>query len=296
MREISRTSLHRRLQSAFAIKELVAVIVCLTLLGLTQLPVLGIGKSSGRLAQCMSNFQQLGRAWSMYSQDNSGKVVWNPEGGDAGKVATKPSWAGGWIDFSSSTDNTNVALLTSYNPPSSYGGLLGPYLSSAAIFHCPEDFSTAQFPGRRLARVRSVSMNTYMGGRQTSGALNSWNRSPFRTISSINDFTRLKPSATFVFIEEREQSINDPVFATHLPFMLDANDDPIPSGAWIVDYPADWHDGGATLAFADGHSERWRWKDSRTTPARVSGQTLLNNIPSADNPDMLRLAKATSSH
>ena len=147
-----------------------------------------------------------------------------------------------------------------------------------------------------MARVRSCSMNTYMAGRRVDGSLNSWTRPPFRNFQTVNDFVRLKPASAFVFLDEREDSINDACFGMDLTKCLDASDQPVGSALWIVDLPADWHDGGATLAFADGHAEYWRWQDARTRPTHVAGQALLLNTLSADNPDIARLAKATSSH
>jgi prepilin-type processing-associated H-X9-DG protein len=53
----------------------------------------------------------------------------------------------------------------------------------------------------------------------------------------------------------------------------------------IVDYPADWHDGGAAVSFADGSVRVRRWQDRRTTPRRLGGPMPLN-VPSPHNPDV----------
>ena len=57
------------------------------------------------------------------------------------------------------------------------------------------------------------------------------------------------PTEVFVFIDENESSIDDGVFGIYRS----------PSSAW-VNLPSDRHSGGAGLAFADGHSVRWKWK------------------------------------
>lgn len=294
MRTISARNQYRH--HAFALRDLLVLLACLCLLALIQLPVLGHNKDRSRLTQCLSNYQQLGRAWLMYAEDNGGKLVWNPDGGDSGKVPTKPSWAGGWLDFSGGNrDNTNTALLTGYNPyGTNYGGLLGKYLISTSVFRCPEDPVSVTSFGESYPRVRSTSMNAYMSGRRADGSLNSWAHLPFRIFQTVNDFARLKPASAFVFIDEREDSINDSVFSMELAGFLDANDNVVPGqSAQIIDRPADWHDGGAGISFADGHAEFWRWTDPRVAPVRTG---LLPGNTTIGYPDMPRLSKAASSH
>lgn len=221
-------------------------------------------------------------------------MVWNPDGGDTGKVPNKPSWAGGWLDFSSNPDNTNKLFLSSYSPPQSYGGLLGPYLSGISAFRCPEDHSTATFFAREFQRVRSVVMNGYMNGRRADGSVNAFTKAPFANFQTLSDIRTVQPSKLFVFIDAREDSINDPVFKMDLTKNLDASNNVTPGTSWIVDYPADWHEGGTTLSFVDGHVEYWRWIDTRTTPSHNRGQFLQLNFSSPNNADMGRLSKATS--
>jgi prepilin-type processing-associated H-X9-DG protein len=63
------------------------------------------------------------------------------------------------------------------------------------------------------------------------------------------------PVDMFVFLDEREDSINDGWFASD------------PDTLWeMVDWPASYHGQAAGYAFADGHSEIHRWHDPRTTP------------------------------
>jgi prepilin-type processing-associated H-X9-DG protein len=53
---------------------------------------------------------------------------------------------------------------------------------------------------------------------------------------------------TFVFLDEREDSINDGTFSTDV-------DNPI----HLRDVPASYHGGAGGLSFADGHSEIHKW-------------------------------------
>ena len=71
-----------------------------------------------------------------------------------------------------------------------------------------------------------------------------------------------KPSKTFVFLEEREDSINDGWFAVDM-----GGYDPRSSGSFtIVDYPASYNNGSCAFAFTDGHAEFRKWVDPRTVP------------------------------
>ena len=85
---------------------------------------------------------------------------------------------------------------------------------------------------------------------------------------------------TFVFLDEREDSINDGMF------VVDMN-------GWgtdtvnIVDYPAAYHGNAAGFSFADGHSEIKKWRDGRTTPPLKQGANYdFNEKPSPKNVDV----------
>jgi hypothetical protein len=127
-------------------------------------------------------------------------------------------------------------------------------------------------------------MNSYIGER--SGPFSAGYRQ-FRTIQSI---VEPKPAECFLFIEEREDSINDPWFIVG----MDGFDPEAPAARQMVDYPSDWHDGAVALSFVDGHLESWRWLDPRTRPAHRLGQLLPLGQPSPHNVDVRRLQRAAS--
>lgn len=292
----------RRRQNAFTLQDLLTTLACVALLVLLQLSARGNARTGGRLALCLYNHQQLAMAWLLYAGDNSGRLVLNPDGASAGKRFDKSSWAGGWLDNNvNNPDNTNVVLLNKFiGSGINYGGLLGPYLKTSAVFRCPEDTTTAREGSFDLPRVRSVSMNTYMNGASADPfsstlTLNTWAKGPFKVFRTLGDFTHLPPARAFVFIDENPESINDAAFNMDLTKNLDGSGQPNSTIGWIVDYPANWHDRGNVLSFADGHSEHWRWKDPRTMPYTSPGLLMGLNVPSIGNPDMARLSLATAS-
>ena len=127
-----------------------------------------------------------------------------------------------------------------------------------------------------MPRVRSVSMQSYMGDR---GGPFSGGYTQFRKYSQI---TIPSPARAWVFIDEREDSINDGWFAVS----MDSYDPYKPTADWLVDYPASYHNSAGGLAFADGHSEIHKWTVPRTTPRLKKGQLLSLNISSPNNKDM----------
>ena len=81
----------------------------------------------------------------------------------------------------------------------------------------------------------------------------------------FTDLINPSPAGTFVFIDEREDSINDAVMVVG---MFGYPDQP---GAWkIVDYPASYHNRAGGFSFADGHSEIKRWLVSTTRPVHIT--------------------------
>jgi prepilin-type processing-associated H-X9-DG protein len=158
------------------------------------------------------------------------------------------------------TDSTNTATLV--GPEYAAFGSIGSYVKNPAIYRCPADKSAVTINGRVFPRVRSMAMNGYMGGSPGENHPEKvfWE---FRTLSSLSV---LGPSKAWVFIDEREDSINDGFF------VVDAA-----ARYAIIDYPASYHNGSGALSFADGHTEFHKWLEPTTTPVLQSGQRLASD-------------------
>ena len=256
--------------TGFTAIEFGAVIATLSLLALVLAPALARTQPIHSATQCVNNLRQIGLAWRMYAEDNGGNLVYNFRGAMAGKAPGSENWAGGWMDFTSNSDNTNTALLIN-RERYPYSAFFGPYLRSARAFKCPADKLTVNIAGQRLPRVRSVSMNSRVG----EGGRSWVTPSAYPLYPNLRGVFPPVPAQLFVLLDEHEASINDSVFFVD------------PDTQWrLIDFPASYHNGGAGFAFADGHSEIHRWHDGRTMPVLSPGQLLPLNGPMPGSVDI----------
>ena len=242
----------------------------LLLLTTFSLPALGTNLSAGRAALCRDNMRTLIRAWHAYAENHSGSLVHNYHGGDAqGGVGPghpgKAPWALGWLDWSTSSDNTNKLLIL--DP--SYAHLASYLPRDTKVHRCPEDnyASATQRARGWTGRVRSVVMNGTVG--EGNGQTGPW--IPIYTqVKSLDAFRFPAPSDALVFLEEHPDSINDPYFFT-------------PDRSRWIDLPGNLHEKGMTAAFADGHVELHQWQSNmRNQPVRYAFPNLSTPVGDAD--------------
>ena len=235
------------------------VIAIIAILAALLLPALGRAKLKAQAVQCMNNNRQLMLAWRMYCEDSADQLpyayalapvaqyAWVPCGGGLDLNLGSPTQQGNW-----DVDNTIKK------------SLLWPYCgNSVGIWHCPADRSTGQNPaGLKVPRPRSMSMNIWVGGRgDTTDPSGGWGQGVnWKVYRKQVEMIRPGPSNTFVFLEEREDSINDGFFVVLMTGYPDMSKEE------MVDWPASYHGQAAAFAFADGHCEIHKWQDKRTYP------------------------------
>jgi prepilin-type processing-associated H-X9-DG protein len=264
--------------------ELLVVIAIIAILASLLLPAIAGAKTQAQKIQCLNHLRQLHIAWQLYADDHLGHLAPNGHSPRSGLELNRPSWVGGWLDFGDRLDNIDVRYLM--DPGYRHGAKLAPYLRTSAVFKCPADKSSVRIADQLFPRVRTMSINCYMNGLETIGVNAFWQSDLFVTFRKQEDLNQASTSKMFVFIDEREDSINDGYFASDLENQL---------GQYtMVDFPGSYHNRAANLTFADGHAESHRWTDPETFPPLRPGNLLRLNVPSPDNPDLRWLQERIS--
>ena len=198
-------------------------------------------------------------AWRCYVDDNQERL---PE------AFGPQSWVEGNLDFNGANrSNWDINEDLARSVLWQYCG------KNAKIWKCPGDASTVRTSAGIAPRVRSISMNSWFNSTDTH-----WFGEGFRIYHKMSDLQDPGPANTFVFVDEREDSINDGEICVG---MFGYPDHP---QEWkLVDYPASYHNGAAGLSFADGHSEIKKWLDPRTRPPMSAELPL--NVASPNNKD-----------
>lgn len=273
-RNLSGPFLKGRGTLGFTLVEMTVVLAIVAIMLALLLPAMARSKGRAREVFCQQNQRQVYVSWRLYGDDHED---WLPAV-KPGSYAGPDRWISGWLSMSSSGDNTNTLFLTD----TAYAQI-GSYVDNPATFRCPADRSTVSIRGRTLPRVRSISMNCWLNyqGDKYIG------EDRFRVFRKYTDIHDPSPSRLWVFIDEREDSINDGMFETNLRATGKL--------AKLVDYPAGFHNRAGGITFADGHGEIKHWSDDRTIPALTARQIVQLDVPSPDNPDVAWLQNHSSS-
>jgi len=274
-------ALERRL-AGFTLVELLVVIAVIAILAALLLPALARAKVRAQGTFCANNTKQLLLAWRMYAEDNREELPF--------AYAQQPTPPGNaaYVWVQGELDNTNPSFVDNWNYDTTIRkGAIWPYCGkSIAIWHCPADTSRGIDPYRRAVIRRSVSMSNWIGGdgdRPDDRYKGGWGTlAPGTTVArKLTQIGNPGPARTLVILDERQDSINNAFF----PIQMDGY--PNPATTYIVDYPANYHNGAGSLAFADGHSEIHKWEDPRTIPPLAESLPLI--VPSPNNPDIFWL-------
>ena len=235
-----------RYPGGFTLIELLVVIAIIAILAGMLLPALGKAKTKAQGISCQNNGKQLMLGWHLYAGDYNDGLV-RTAGLDslvpthnATKIYPLNQWAMGTMETANQGGTNAILLMDS---------LMYKYVGALAVYKCPADRASftkgtrKPYGGGEVQSVRSMSMNAWMN------PINAWSADSktvtnFRKLGGI-----LRPSETWVTIDENPKSINDGWFVC----------DP-GAGAW-TDIPATYHNNAGGLTFSDGHAEIKKWKD-----------------------------------
>ncbi len=244
---------------AFTLIELLVVIAIIAILMAVLMPALSRAREQGKRAVCLQNNKTLLMAWGLYCDEFNGYM---PGAVAVNLGTTAPEDRAPWV--MKPPGNTPVESPVEEQIRALEQGVLFPLVKNIKVYRCPV---------AKGHEMRSYSASHAMNGGSFDGGPVLKNRYKIKS-----------PAKRIVFLDDFGEDW-DAAWAV-----------PWSQAAWWNPIPAR-HGAGTTVGMADGHSEWWAWKDTRTIDSMEkwdwgrAGDNL-NSISHEGNPDLVRVQKA----
>ena len=213
------------IKKGFTLIELLVVIAIIAVLMAILFPALRAAREQGKRTVCLNHLKQLSLGWMLYANDYNGNIVFADILNTTGTTNWWVRWPSGGAE-NSTMDDWKQAIIA---------GQLYPYCKDYHLYRCS---NAPKKYGLTYAIVDSMN-----GWKDRNGA-------QYRNLVETNLNRIKRASERIVFLDESPPSSG----SWGINCTVEGWNDPVPR----------LHSGGTTFAFADGHSEFWKWMDPRT--------------------------------
>jgi prepilin-type processing-associated H-X9-DG protein len=272
---------------AFTIVELLIVISVISLLTAMLLPALNKVREAGRRSVCLSNIRQLTTAWTIYSADNSYRLV------NAAPMAVPGQTCPAGYDCQcpgSSCDYKAAAPLSATDDPLFWPWherelpWIGPTwnldpseydacksapencqrcaIETGALYRYVRQFKIYACPRGKKGELATYQIVDEMNGEWKHRSDDDSEGSPVKAMCFKFMGQIRKSSERVVFIDEGLRTPDSYAVYYHI-------------NKWF-DSPPVRHGNGTTVSFADGHSEYWKWRAKETIDNGRARDSCLN--------------------
>jgi prepilin-type N-terminal cleavage/methylation domain-containing protein/prepilin-type processing-associated H-X9-DG protein len=272
-------------QAAFTLIELLVVIAIIAILLAILMPALSRVREQGRRAVCLNHMRSLVLCWIMYADENDDRLVngeahWAPTATPAAPVPTSGPHRGEryWVgnDCASSYMQGEQRPLDAQIQAIRLGALF-PYCKTEKVYRCPTG-------------IRG-EMRTYSTAYGMNGC--------FDAAGTYSGTQGVRVGSTVLMVKRRAE-IAVPAPAFRLVFLDEGR---ITPDSYAIHYvkPSWWdppfvrHGDGTNVAFADGHSDYWKYRGAETIRIGKMVNPPHNYAPTTDEglADVQKMQRAT---
>jgi prepilin-type N-terminal cleavage/methylation domain-containing protein/prepilin-type processing-associated H-X9-DG protein len=263
----------RKSPAAFTLIELLVVIAIIAILMSVLMPALNRAREQGRRAACLSHLKSLTLCWIMYADENDDRIMngeahWAPTAAPTAPVPTSGPHQGEryWVGNDCASGYQQGEQRPQHIQMEAIRlGALFPYAKAEKVYRCPTG-------------IRG-EMRTYSTAYGMNGC--------FDAAGTFNGNQGVRVGRTVLMIKRRAE-ISVPAPAYRLVFLDEGR---ITPDSYAIHYqrPQWWdppfvrHADGTNVAFADGHSDYWKYTAAETIRIGKMPNPPHNYLPTTDD-------------